>query len=142
MFLGAIVRPLPIIASGHCTNLCRLSYPIVAPTTRIWRVFISFTITPCPIIIPFPVTAPLNVNSAQHRNAQRQDEQLHCRSIWQKKNPFQLLLSNIYLLYFICHTIITKYKKSRKKKRWPGDLTDTIGAYERLGLLEVRARAV
>ena len=34
MFLGAIVRPLPIIASGHCANLCRLSYPIVAPTTR------------------------------------------------------------------------------------------------------------
>ena len=26
--------------------------------------------------------------------------------------------------------------------KWRGDLTETIGAYERLGLLELRARAV
>ena len=29
-----------------------------------------------------------------------------------------------------------------EKKKWRGDLTETIGAYERLGLLELRARAV
>ena len=38
----------------------------------------------------------------------------------------------ILLFYFICHTIITK--KIRKKKKWRGDLTKTTGAYERLGL--------
>ena len=27
-------------------------------------------------------------------------------------------------------------------KKWQGDLTETIGAYERLGLPELRARAV
>ena len=34
-----------------------------------------------------------------------------------------------------------QYRISRKKK-WRGDLTETIGAYERLGLLELRARPV
>ena len=29
-----------------------------------------------------------------------------------------------------------------KKKKWRGDLTETVGAYERLGLLELRAKAV
>ena len=29
-----------------------------------------------------------------------------------------------------------------RKKKWRGDLTETIGAYERLGLLELRARPV
>ena len=29
-----------------------------------------------------------------------------------------------------------------EKKKWRGDLTETIGAYERLGLLELQARAV
>ena len=49
----------------------------------------------------------------------------------------------IYLFYFICHTIITKNKgKEREKKKWWGDLTENIGAYGRLGLLEVRVRAV
>ena len=40
---------------------------------------------------------------------------------------------------FICHTIITKNirKEEEKKKKWRGDLTETIGAYERLGLLEL-----
>ena len=33
-------------------------------------------------------------------------------------------------------------KRKRKKKKWRGDLTETIRAYERLGLLELRARAV
>jgi len=39
----------------------------------------------------------------------------------------------LFYFYFICHTIITKSI---------GDLTETIGAYERLGLLELWARAV
>ena len=49
-----------------------------------------------------------------------------------------------YLFYFICHTNYKKYRKRRrkKKKKWRGDLTETIGAYERLGLLELWARAV
>ena len=29
-----------------------------------------------------------------------------------------------------------------EKNKWRGDLTETIGAYERLGLLELSARAV
>ena len=48
----------------------------------------------------------------------------------------------IYLFYFICHTIITKNIGKEKKKKWRGDLTETIEAYERLGLLELWARAV
>ena len=32
--------------------------------------------------------------------------------------------------------------KAEKKKKWRGDLTETVGAYPRLGLLEVRTRAV
>ena len=43
----------------------------------------------------------------------------------------------IYLFYFICHTIITKNIGKEEKKKWRGDLTETIGAYERLGLLEL-----
>ena len=46
------------------------------------------------------------------------------------------------LFYFICHTIITKNIGKEEKKKWRGDLTETIGVYERLGLLELRARAV
>ena len=41
------------------------------------------------------------------------------------------------LLYFICHTIITKNIGKQEKKKWREDLTETIGAYERLGLLEL-----
>ena len=33
-------------------------------------------------------------------------------------------------------------KKKKKERKWRGDLTETIGAYERLGLRELRARAV
>ena len=43
---------------------------------------------------------------------------------------------------FICYIIITKNIGKEEKKKWQGDLTETIGAYERLGLLELRARAV
>ena len=48
----------------------------------------------------------------------------------------------IFYFYFICHTIITKNIGKEEKKKWRGDLTETIGAYERLGLLELWARAV
>ena len=52
-------------------------------------------------------------------------------------------ISFIFILfYFICHTIITKNIGKEEKKKWRGDLTETIGTYERLGLLELRARAV
>ena len=47
----------------------------------------------------------------------------------------------IYFI-FICHTIITKNIGNEEKKKWRGDLTETIVAYERLDLLELRARAV
>ena len=55
------------------------------------------------------------------------------------------VLAFIYLFYFICHTNYKKYRKRRrrkKKKKWRGDLTETVGAYERLGLLKLWARAV
>ena len=51
-------------------------------------------------------------------------------------------LNIFYLFYFICHTsIITKNKGKERKKKWRGDLTKNLGAYERLGLLELRVRA-
>ena len=43
----------------------------------------------------------------------------------------------ILFIYFICHTIITKNIGKEEKKKWRGDLTETIGAYERSGLLEL-----
>ena len=43
----------------------------------------------------------------------------------------------VFYFYFICHTIITKNIGKEEKKKWRGDLTETIGAYERLGLLEL-----
>ena len=47
------------------------------------------------------------------------------------------LLFILFYFYFICHTIITKNIGKEEKKKWRGDLTETIGAYERLGLLEL-----
>ena len=48
---------------------------------------------------------------------------------------------NFILFYFILFaTLITKNigkEEEEKKKKWRGDLTETIGAYERLGLLEL-----
>ena len=41
--------------------------------------------------------------------------------------------------------MITKYisqRKAEKKKKWRGDLTETVGAHERFGLLKLQARAV
>ena len=47
----------------------------------------------------------------------------------------------LFILFCLPHNNYKKYRKRRKKK-WRGDLTETIGAYERLGLLELWARAV
>ena len=44
---------------------------------------------------------------------------------------------NFFMFYFICHIIITKNTGKEEKKKWRGDLTETIGTYERLGLLEL-----
>ena len=52
------------------------------------------------------------------------------------------LLGLFFNYIFICHTIITKNIGKEGKKKWRGDLTETIGDYQRLGLLELRARAV
>ena len=41
-------------------------------------------------------------------------------------------ISFYFLFYFICRTIITKNMGKEEKKEWRGDLTETIGAYERL----------
>ena len=49
----------------------------------------------------------------------------------------------IFIYYILLATqYLQNIRKVEKKKMWPGDLTETIGAYEMLGLLEVRARAV
>ena len=66
--------------------------------------------------------------------------------IWRNVPPIATS-DQFYLFYFISHTVIEITNdiyicgKSRKKK-WRGDLTETIRAYERLGLLKLRARAV
>ena len=52
-----------------------------------------------------------------------------------------MLLIYIFIL-FICHSIITIDIGKEEKKKWRGDLTETKGAYERLGLFELRVRAV
>ena len=52
------------------------------------------------------------------------------------------LLGLFFYYIFICHTIITKNIRKKEKKKWRGDLTETIGDYQRLGRLELRARAV
>ena len=52
------------------------------------------------------------------------------------------LLGLFFYYIFICHTIITKNIRKEEKKKWRGDLTETIGDYQRLGRLELRARAV
>ena len=55
-----------------------------------------------------------------------------------KKTDVNLFIYLLFILfYFICHTIITKNIGKEEKKKWRGDLTETIGAYERLGLLKL-----
>ena len=46
-------------------------------------------------------------------------------------------LVHFILFSVICHIIIIKNIGKEEKKKWRGDLTETIGAYERLGLLEL-----
>ena len=51
----------------------------------------------------------------------------------------------VFIYYFVCHTIITKNKgkeREREKNEVAKNLTETIGAYERLGFLELRVTAV
>ena len=46
----------------------------------------------------------------------------------------------LFFLFYSPHNNYKKYLKrgrKKKKKKWRGDLTETIGAYERLGLLEL-----
>ena len=43
-------------------------------------------------------------------------------------NARLLTPSCMHLFYFICDTIITKNIGKEEKKKWRGDLTDTIGA--------------
>ena len=74
--------------------------------------------------------------------------------MWSTSIPVQGRLQNIVVysiknasiqqtlfIYFILFaTLITKNigkEEEKKKKKWRGDLTETIGAYERLGLLEL-----
>ena len=45
--------------------------------------------------------------------------------------------NNIYLFATLITKNIGKEEEKKKKKKWRGDLTETIGAYERLGLLEL-----
>ena len=47
----------------------------------------------------------------------------------------------IHLFYFICYTVILFIIISYYLL-WRGDLAETIGAYERLGFRELRARDV
>ena len=49
----------------------------------------------------------------------------------------------LFIYFILFATLITKNigkEEEEKKKKWRGDLTETIGAYERLGLLELRAK--
>ena len=41
------------------------------------------------------------------------------------------------VLFYLPHNNYNKNIGKEEKKKWRGDLTETIGAYERLGLLEL-----
>ena len=63
----------------------------------------------------------------------------------QDKVAWRRLIAALFIYLFILFlfaTIITKNIRKEEKKKRRGDLTETIEAYERLGLLELRARAV
>ena len=47
----------------------------------------------------------------------------------------------LFILFYLPHNNY-KNKGKEKKKMWRGDVTETVGAYERLALLELWARAV
>ena len=48
----------------------------------------------------------------------------------------------LFILFYLPHNNYKKQRKRKKKKKWRGGLTEAIRAYERLGLLELRVRAV
>ena len=61
------------------------------------------------------------------------------------RRKLKLDVNLVFIYYFICHTIITKNKgkeREREKNEVAKNLTETIGAYERLGFLELRVTAV
>ena len=58
---------------------------------------------------------------------------VNIRVIWKVNTIYFVYL----YLYFICHTTITKKIEKEEKKKWRGDLTETIEAYASLGLLEL-----
>ena len=72
------------------------------------------------------------------KNAQKLSVEIY--SVFTKSQR-ALVLCYFMLFIYLPHNNYKKYRKRRKKK-WRGDLTETIGAYERLGLLELQARAV
>ena len=43
----------------------------------------------------------------------------------------------LFILFYLPHNNKKKKMGKEEKKKWRGDLTETIGAYERLGLLEL-----
>ena len=58
----------------------------------------------------------------------------------QDKVAWRRLIAALFIYLFILFlfaTIITKNIRKEEKKKMRGDLTETIGAYERLGLLEL-----
>ena len=62
-----------------------------------------------------------------------------------KRNHLTFVIEYLFILFYLPHNDYKKYKpkkKQKKKKKWRGDLAETVGAYQRLVLLEVRAKAV
>ena len=51
----------------------------------------------------------------------------------------RLIHLHIIIITFICHTIIEITNNMGKvEKKWRGDLTETMGAYERLELFKIK----
>ena len=66
---------------------------------------------------------------------------IYVTSYWWYHSFFCCCFVLFFFYFYLPHNNYKKYRKRRKKK-WRGDVTETIGAYERLGLLEFWARAV
>ena len=66
---------------------------------------------------------------------------LECNIVLMVSQFFYCCFVLFFFYFYLPHNNYKKYRKRRKKK-WRGVLTETIGAYERLGLLEFWARAV